>query len=53
MSIDWSEVVPDLARRRVVLVIGSGISRHSTGAAGKRPPHVEGVFNSSSGRLSR
>ncbi|WP_114394564.1 SIR2 family protein [Oleisolibacter albus] len=38
MSIDWSEVASDLARRRAVLVIGSGISRHSVGKDGKRPP---------------
>jgi len=36
--IDWQSVVGDLARRRVVLVLGSGISRHSTGIAGRRPP---------------
>lgn len=38
MSIDWSEVAPDLGRRKAVLVLGSGISRHSTGAGGHRPP---------------
>lgn len=38
MSIDWSEVAPDLGRRRSVIVLGSGISRHSTGTGGKRPP---------------
>ncbi|WP_112381371.1 SIR2 family protein [Sphingomonas carotinifaciens] len=37
--IEWQpEIVGDLARRRAVLVIGSGISRHSEGEAGKRPP---------------
>jgi len=38
VSIDWSEVVPDLARRRVVIVIGSGVSRHSIGKDGQHPP---------------
>jgi hypothetical protein len=38
VSIDWSEVVPDLARRRTVLVLGSGISRHSMNSAGAKPP---------------
>jgi len=38
VTIDWSEVVPDLARRRAVLVIGSGISRHSVNTAGAKPP---------------
>lgn len=38
MSIDWSEVAPILARRRAILVIGSGISRHSVGVNGRRPP---------------
>lgn len=38
MSIDWSEVVPDLARRRAVIVIGSGISRHSKNGADLKPP---------------
>lgn len=38
MSIDWSEVVPDLARRRAVIIIGSGISRHSVNATGIKPP---------------
>jgi hypothetical protein len=37
--IEWPEnLVADLARRRAILVIGSGVSRHSVGAAGARPP---------------
>jgi hypothetical protein len=37
--IDWQkEIVRDLARRRAVLVIGSGVSRHSRGNGGKQPP---------------
>lgn len=36
---DWPDsLVTDLARRRAVLVIGSGISRQSVGANGVRPP---------------
>lgn len=38
MSIDWSEVAADIARRKSVIVLGSGISRHSVGAGGRRPP---------------
>lgn len=34
----WSRMVPDIAERRVVIVIGSGVSRHSSGSGGKRPP---------------
>ncbi|MBB1250780.1 SIR2 family protein [Rhizobium sp. G21] len=45
MSIDWSEVVPDLARRRVILVIGSGISRHSQNENGLRPPTWRDFLN--------
>lgn len=37
--IDWhDEIVGDLARRRAVLVIGSGVSRHARGNGGKQPP---------------
>jgi hypothetical protein len=37
--IEWPDsLVKDLARRRAILVIGSGISRHSTGEGGVRPP---------------
>ena len=36
--IDWpQELVADLGRRRAVIVLGSGISKHSANAAGKRP----------------
>lgn len=38
MTIDWQGLVGDLARRRAVIVIGSGVSRHSTGTGGVRPP---------------
>lgn len=38
MSIDWSEVAQDLGRRKAVLVLGSGISRHSAGSDGLKPP---------------
>lgn len=37
--IEWPDgVVNDLARRRAILVIGSGISRHAVGQDGVRPP---------------
>lgn len=32
------QLIKDLARRRVVVVIGAGVSRHSTSASGARPP---------------
>ncbi len=39
MSIHWpNELVSALARRRSVVVLGSGISRQATNAAGDRPP---------------
>ncbi len=37
--IDWPDsLVTDLARRRAILVLGSGVSRHSLGADKARPP---------------
>jgi hypothetical protein len=37
--IDWPEsLIRDLARRRAILVIGSGVSRHSLGGDDARPP---------------
>ncbi len=37
--IEWPEpLVSDLARRRAVLVLGSGVSRHSVGQGETRPP---------------
>jgi len=37
--ITWpNDLVSDLARRRVVIFIGSGVSRNSVGLNGKRPP---------------
>lgn len=37
--IDWPDsLVNDFARRRAVLVLGSGVSRHSVGSKGVRPP---------------
>lgn len=45
MSIDWSEVVPDLARRRAVLVLGSGISRHAKTDNGAKPPTWKTFLN--------
>lgn len=37
--IDWPEtLVRDLARRRAIIIIGSGVSRHSVGTGDVRPP---------------
>lgn len=37
--INWpSQLISDIARRRVVIFIGSGVSRNSEGQNGKRPP---------------
>jgi len=37
--IEWPDkLVNDLARRRAIIVIGSGVSRHSTGEGDVRPP---------------
>lgn len=37
--VDWPEpLIRDLARRRVVIVLGSGVSRHARNPAGERPP---------------
>lgn len=43
--IDWpQDLVDDLARRRAIIMIGSGISRHSTGDGGVRPPTWRGFL---------
>src|SRR4051812_16265668 len=45
MIIDWpKELVDDIARRRSVIVLGSGISRQSVNAAGVRPPMWAGFL---------
>jgi hypothetical protein len=37
--IDWGEnLLDDFARRRAVLVVGSGVSNHAVGTGGLRPP---------------
>lgn len=37
--VDWSDVlISDLARRRTVLVLGSGVSRHASSDSGQKPP---------------
>jgi hypothetical protein len=37
--LSWPQnLVRDIARRRCVLVVGSGLSRHAIGSDGKRPP---------------
>lgn len=42
---DWPlQLVQDLARRRTVLVIGSGVSRHAVGANGAMRPSVWKTF---------
>ncbi|QWG17909.1 SIR2 family protein [Bradyrhizobium sediminis] len=43
--IQWpDQLVTDIARRRAVLMIGSGISRHSVGQNGSRPPTWHGFL---------
>lgn len=43
--IDWPEsLVTDLARRRAVLVLGSGVSRHAVGEKDVRPPDWKGFL---------
>lgn len=43
--ISWpDQLISDIARRRAVLLIGSGISRHSVGNAGVRPPTWRGFL---------
>lgn len=40
--VDWPEtLITDLARRRAVLLIGAGVSRHSVGKKSARPPTWE------------
>jgi hypothetical protein len=37
--IDWPEqLVKDIARRRAIIMLGSGISKNSEGKQGKKPP---------------
>lgn len=44
--IDWPEnLIQDLARRRAVVVLGSGVSRHSVGDKGARPPTWKQFLN--------
>ena len=43
--IQWpDQLITDIACRRVVLMIGSGISRHSVGQNGARPPTWRGFL---------
>ena len=43
--IDWpQQLVDDLARRRAIVMIGSGVSRHSVGLSGARPPTWHGFL---------
>jgi len=43
--IDWpQQLVDDLARRRAIIMIGSGVSRHSVGAGNARPPTWRGFL---------
>src|SRR5689334_13262770 len=44
--IDWPEqLVSDLARRRAIIMIGSGVSRHSFGLGGVQPPTWRGFLD--------
>lgn len=43
--IDWPQhLVDDLARRRAIIMIGSGVSRHSVGIGDARPPTWRGFL---------
>ena len=43
--IGWPpQLVDDLARRRAIIMIGSGVSRHSAGIGGARPPTWRGFL---------
>lgn len=43
--IDWpTQLVDDLARRRAIIMIGSGVSRHSVGTDDARPPTWRGFL---------
>lgn len=47
--INWdTELIDSLARRRCVIVIGSGVSRNSVNSNGKRPESWEGFLNNCS-----
>lgn len=44
--IDWpQQLIDDLARRRAIVMIGSGVSRHSVGVGGARPPTWHGFLD--------
>ena len=44
--IEWNaELIDAIARRRSVIVIGSGVSRNATNAAGVRPETWEGFLS--------
>jgi len=48
--IDWPpQLIGDLARRRAIIMVGSGISRHSIGAGDVRPPTWRGFLNGALG----
>jgi hypothetical protein len=53
MSIQWPpELVSAIARRRCVVVLGSGISRQCVNAGGQRPPTWEQLLNKGVNRLT-
>jgi hypothetical protein len=48
--IDWpQQLIDDLARRRAIVMIGSGVSRHSVGTGGDRPPTWHGFLEAALG----
>ena len=52
MSIDWpTELVTAIARRRSVVVLGSGVSRQSVSASGQRPPAWDQLLTQGVSRL--
>lgn len=50
--VNWpEELIRDIARRRCVLVIGSGVSRQATAANGSRPPTWELFLENANNKL--
>ncbi len=50
--VDWpQDLVRDIARRRCVLVVGSGVSRQAEGVGGVRPPTWDGFLDEANNAL--
>jgi len=51
--ISWpTDIISDMARRRAVIFLGSGISKHSANAEGNNPKSWEEMLYSALGQLS-